>query len=235
MININHRPQIAPSATQDVEGSNNVGVSKNSQGKGVSQTPPPVMDNANLHPSGGIPTQVRDVVPQPLGAFDAQALGSALAKLDQASPASSVVQPAQNPVNVGELLAPFLNLREQVEGGQGNPHLINWMRDLDVNMGDMQALNASVLQTPLMKGLDGQKLQAAFDELADKMTAELEAKGMDPLEAGSVAMVSSQIHMASLLVGAVFSGEGASGVQQEIAEQLGALEGRLSDILQNKG
>ncbi len=235
LININHRPQIVPSNTQDVEGSNNVATSQNAQAKGVSKAPPPVMENANLRPSGGIPTQIRDVVPQPLGVFDAQALSAALSKLDGAPQTSLVGQPAQNPVNVGELLAPFLSLREQVEGGQGNPQLVNWMRDLDVNTGDVSALNASVLQTPLMKVLDGPKLQAAFDELADKMAEALEAKGMDPLEAGAIAMASSQIHMTSMLVGAVFGVPGGADLQQDIADQLNALEGRLADLLQNKG
>ncbi|NVJ93819.1 MAG: hypothetical protein HWE34_19285 [Methylocystaceae bacterium] len=235
MININHRPQVVPSNTQGVEGLNDVTAPKSTAGEGASQTPPLVQSENPFHSSGALPTQVRDVVPSPDILFDPQALTSAQLKLNGGLRAELNDHTSGNQGNVTGLLAPFVALRERIEGGQGNLHLVNWMRDQDINETDAHALNASIIQTSLFKVLEGApQLQAAFEDLTDKMTEELEAKGIDPLEAGSIAMVSSQIYIASCVAGAMLGAEGDSEVQQQIFGDMGALETRLAEMLQDK-
>ena len=108
-----------------------------------------------FHSSGALPTQIRDVVPSPDIFFDPQALTSAQLKLNGGLRAELNDQTSGNQGNVTGLLAPFVALRERIEGGQGNLHLVKWMRDQDINETDAHTLNASIIQTSLFKVLEG--------------------------------------------------------------------------------
>ena len=219
MITIRNTGAVTSPATTDItqaeqagNGDRTASVSTRPAGPAVASAPAPGANDT-------VPAQLRGVVPHPKRTLESDVLLRIVEKLVAASHGVSAAADAKEHVAIQERLAAFLTLRHKAESGQGGATLVNWIRDFDIPVAGEREMNGALLCAATKTSLQSQEITDIFNSFADQMCEELEAKGVDSLEAAAIAVVSAQVHQSTLLAAALSNPDdaGASPATKQIS------------------